>query len=323
MSKKVVITGVTGLLGSKLAEHYASLNFTVVGLKRKSTFTPKFDFPIDIFEGDIRDELFLLDCFKDAELVIHTAAIVSFDRRDKEEIFNTNVLGTKAVVNTCLLQNVPRLIFVSSVAALGRKTNGAIVDEETLWENSEYNTNYAYSKYLAEQEFWRGIEEGLNGFCVNPSIILGCGDIKNSSNKIFSNLFKKFVPYTEGSINVVDLRDVVKIIVQLEEKKANEQKYILNGTSVEVKSLFEYFSEYSGARLIKATKLMVWLAWGLEGIYTFFVNKRSQLTRETLKVMEAETIYNNDKLVNELDYQFYGLDETMKHCITYYVEKYK
>ena len=323
MHKRIVITGVTGLLGASLAKFYSAKTKNLVGLKRIGTPMPAFDFPIEILEGDIADTLFLEDSFINADLVIHTAALVSFDRRDKKEMFQTNVIGTKSVVDTCLLVKVPKLIFISSVASLGRNSNNIVIDENTQWENSDLNTNYAYSKYLAEQEFWRGIEEGLKGFCVNPSIILGCGDLNNTSNKIFQNLFKKIVPYIDGSINVVDLRDVVFLVTQLDEKEVNGHRYILNSTSIKVKTLLSYFTTITGAKLYKAPKLIMWCAWFIEGLISFFSHRKSQLTRETFKVMSAKSIYNSQKIQNTLSYSFIPIEDTMQHCIAYYVEKYK
>jgi dihydroflavonol-4-reductase len=320
--RKVVITGISGLLGSKLADAYLLQGYEVFGIKRKGTKIPDLDTRIKIFEGDITDTILLEDVFQDSDLVIHTAAVVSFDRRDKEIMFETNVIGTKAVVDTCLVLKVPKLIHISSVAALGRKTTGGLIDENAQWENSEFNTNYAYSKYLSEIEFWRGIEEGLEGFCVNPSIILGCGDLYSTSNKLFQNLFTKYIPYFKGSINVVDLRDVVASIVELDNNKINAERFILNGDSISIKDLMSYFSDRTKAKLLEVPKFIVWVAWFFEGLATFFNGKRSRLTRETFKVMKAESNYSNDKILNVISHKFKTIDETLKYCIAYYVEKY-
>ncbi|NJO24563.1 MAG: NAD-dependent epimerase/dehydratase family protein [Bacteroidia bacterium] len=171
MARKVLITGIGGLLGAELAKKYHENGCEIFGIQRSK---PKPDqIKYKIFSGDINDEIFLEESFQGMDLVIHAAAKVSFDRRDKKELYLTNVKGTQKVINACLYLNTPKIIHVSSVAALGRNADRLVINEENQWENSKLNTNYAYSKYLAEQEFWRGIEEGLKGFCINPSIILG------------------------------------------------------------------------------------------------------------------------------------------------------
>ena len=91
-------------------------------------------------------------------------------------MYDVNVVGTANVVNMALEKNVRRFIHISSVAALGRKTNGAHVNEEKKWEENKFNTHYAISKYRSELEVWRGIAEGLNGIIVNPSTVIGYGD---------------------------------------------------------------------------------------------------------------------------------------------------
>jgi dihydroflavonol-4-reductase len=322
LSKKIVITGISGLVGLALAKKYKQAGWQVTGTIQKGSIVSEELMAFQIFEGDIKDELFLEEVFRGTDLIIHTAAVVSFDRRDKKIMYRTNVLGTKAVVDVCLSLKTPKLVYISSVAAFGRNLDSGVINEQTQWENSDLNTNYAHSKFLAELEFWRGMEEGLNGYCVHPSIVLGCGDISKSSNTIFTNLFKTTIFYIDGSVNVVDLRDVVECVYQLDQKEINHQKYILNAHSVSVKELFSYFAKYKSAKLRNASTWMVYLAWALNGIYGFFANKRSKMTLETIKVMKAQSKYDNAKITNELGFSFRDLPETMSHCISYYVEKY-
>ena len=84
-----------------------------------------------------------------------------------------NVEGTSNVVNIALSQKIEKLGYVSSIAALSRYENNDLVTEENYWKPNANNSNYAISKYLSEQEVWRGIQEGLNAVIINPSIIMG------------------------------------------------------------------------------------------------------------------------------------------------------
>lgn len=323
MQDKILITGVSGLLGSKLALKYKKEGYDVVGTKRIGTAVPEELLGIEIFEGDICDEVFLDECFQNIDIVIHTAALVSFDRRDKAELFRINTEGTKTVVDSCLKRSVNKLIYISSVAALGRSNTPKVIDETQQWEESDYNTNYGYSKFLGEVEFWRGVEEGLNGFCVNPSVILGCGDIDKSSNKLFKNRFKKFVPFASGSINVVDERDVLEIIYDLHVKNVNHEKYIINGHKVNIETLLKNIIEGTNAKMIRTSKRLVKLGLILDGFFSFLRGIRPQITRETLKVLGAESDYSNDKVIHELNVGFKTIKETLDYCNKFYIEKYK
>ncbi len=103
-------------------------------------------------------------------------AIVSFDPKKRGEILHFNTESTANIVNQALQRGIRKMVYVSSVAALGR--SGDVqkeITEEQEWGESKYNSVYGISKYLAETEVWRGIGEGLNAVIVNPGIILGAG----------------------------------------------------------------------------------------------------------------------------------------------------
>ena len=124
------------------------------------------------------------------EDIYHCAAIVSFDPRKKEAMLHFNPESTVNVVNQALVQDIRKLVHVSSIAALGRTGDPKKeMDEEAEWEDSKYNSAYALSKYLAEMEVWRGMGEGLNAVIVNPGIILGA-----TSGHDLSAALMKMVP---------------------------------------------------------------------------------------------------------------------------------
>jgi nucleoside-diphosphate-sugar epimerase len=149
----IVITGGNGLVGAAIAQRLLSEDIAVCGLKRDSSdlrLTNPSVQQIQWKTGDILDISALTECFKNASVVIHTAAKVSFDPKEKQELFQVNVEGTKNVVNACLASGVKKLIHISSVAALGRQKRIKTIDETTKWEDNALNSSYAESKYLAE-----------------------------------------------------------------------------------------------------------------------------------------------------------------------------
>ncbi|MBY0424921.1 MAG: SDR family NAD(P)-dependent oxidoreductase, partial [Cytophagales bacterium] len=175
----VFITGATGLVGSFLAKKFLDNGYQVRALKRKESnisLVEAFYDKIEWIIGDLLDAESLETGIKGADIVIHAAAIVSFNPRDKEKMFQNNINGTANMVNLAIKLKTPRFCHVSSIASLGRNEEIATIDENTKWKDSELNSNYAISKYLGELEVWRGIEEGLNAVIVNPSTVLGPGD---------------------------------------------------------------------------------------------------------------------------------------------------
>ena len=160
--KKVLVTGGTGFLGSYIIQELVKKNYAVRAIRRNNTLP--FWIPSNILEkvewvpGDILDVLSLEDAMDGIDTVIHSAALVSFHKKDANKLYQMNVDGTANVVNTALLKSVSRFVHISSVAAIGRKAGGVTVDESAKWEESALHTHYAQSKFKAELQVWRGIE---------------------------------------------------------------------------------------------------------------------------------------------------------------------
>ncbi|HYM94447.1 MAG TPA: SDR family NAD(P)-dependent oxidoreductase, partial [Chitinophagaceae bacterium] len=229
----VLVTGGTGFLGSYIIKELVEKGYAVRAIRRSNKIP--FYIPKEIFEkiewidGDILDIVSLENAMSGIDSVIHSAGHISFIRKERKEMQQVNIDGTANVVNMALEENVRRFVHISSVAALGRKANGASVNEETKWEESKLNTYYAKSKYKAELEVWRGISEGLNAVILNPSTILGYGDWNTSSCAIFKKVYEEFKWYSPGINGFVDVEDVARVSVLLMESNITEERFIING----------------------------------------------------------------------------------------------
>lgn len=212
----IFVTGANGLVGSFIVRQLLDKGESVRALKRETSdlsLIQAFEKQIEWIEGDLLDYDILNEALKDVDYVIHTAAIVSFDPNDFQDLYITNVEGTANLVNACLANSIKKICHLSSIAAIGKNNKEAKISELTKWENSEQNSHYAKSKYLAELEVWRGIEEGLNAVIVNPTIILGPGDWEKSSAKLFKQVWKHSSFYPNGFFHYVDVRDVSTICI--------------------------------------------------------------------------------------------------------------
>ena len=197
----ILVTGGTGFLGSYIIKQLVEKGYAVRAIRRSNKpdgYRVPFWIPKEIVdnvewvEGDVLDVVALEEAMEGIDTVIHTAAVISFIKKDRPNMYQVNVEGTANVVNMMLEKNVRRLMHVSSVAALGRSASGGHVNEEKKWEESKVNTHYAKSKYKAELHVWRGTAEGLEAVIVNPSTILGYGDWNTGSCAIFKNVFEEF-----------------------------------------------------------------------------------------------------------------------------------
>jgi dihydroflavonol-4-reductase len=322
----ILVTGGTGFLGAYIIKELIEKDHTVRAIRRSSklpSFIPPAIFEkVEWVDGDVLDINSLEEAMEGVDTVIHSAAIVSFIKKDRENMYHVNVDGTANVVNIALEKNVRRLIHISSVAALGRTAGGGHVDEDKKWEESKVNTHYAKSKYKGEVEVWRGFSEGLNGVILNPSTILGFGDWNNSSCAIFKNVYKEFRWYTGGINGFVDIEDVSKLVVLFAENDITEQRYVVNGDNWTFQDLQNNIADAFNKR--KPTKtvtpFLMSVAWRLEKIKSFFSGNKPLITKESARVALSKTYFENAKILKAVPgFSFTPLEESIKRACKLYL----
>jgi nucleoside-diphosphate-sugar epimerase len=324
----IFLTGANGLVGSFIARLLLSHNYSIRALRRKnsdmSLVADIFD-RIEWIEGDLSDVQLLDKVIKDTDIVIHAAARIAFSKKYQEEMFKTNVEGTANVVNAALKNNVKRFCHISSIAALSRKKNTESINESAVWEESSNNTRYAESKYLSELEVWRGIEEGLEAFIVNPSIVIGPGDWNTGSSKIFKYVFDENLFYPKGEMNFIDVRDVADIVFRLLNSEVKGERFILNADKIAYKDIFKLMAVRFNKKTpgFEANTLMSEVAWRLEAITSFFRGKDPLLTKETVRASGQSFSYNNEKVKASLNYNFRDVGESVNWICDEFIGRYQ
>ena len=234
----ILVTGATGLVGSHLIKALVAQGKSVRALYRSEIPSSHELNNVDWFNADILDIVALEEAMIGITQVYHCAAIVSFTATNKKSLHHTNIEGTANIVNACLNANIEKLLFVSSVAALGRIREDQAINETMNWTEETSNSEYGKSKYLAEIEVWRGMGEGLKVVVVNPVIILGASDWSKGSTAIFKSAYDEFPWYTEGSSGFVDVLDVVEAMILLMESSICDQRFILSGENLPYRDIF-------------------------------------------------------------------------------------
>ena len=295
----IFVTGASGLVGAHLIQSLVEKGKPVVALYRKQI--PVFTGSDKVIwkQGDILDIASLEDAMQGVTHVYHCAAIVSFAPGQAGTMLHANVEGTANVVNQCLEQGIQKLVFVSSVAALGRIRKDKPVDESMYWTPSTSNSVYGKSKYLAEMEVWRGMAEGLNMAIVNPVIILGAGDWNKGSSEIFKSAYNEFPWYTEGVSGFVDVLDVIDAMQLLMVSDISGQRYIISGGNRPYREIFSLIAKAFNKRPPhrKVTPTLAAIVWRLEAIKAIFTGKTPLLTKETAATAQAVVNFNNQKFL--------------------------
>ena len=192
-----------------------------------------------------------------------------------------------------MYRNVDRLLHVSSIAAIGKKQKSPDVSEQNKWDRSHPNSNYGISKYLAEQEVWRGMAEGLNVVIVNPSVIIGSANWHTGPARLFKQVWNGLKFYTEGTTGFVDVRDVARFMIQLMESDINGERYILNGDNLTFKTVFTEIAQsiQKAPPSIKVNQFIQGVAWRLGWIYSKITGKAPMVTKETASAAMSTYYY--------------------------------
>jgi dihydroflavonol-4-reductase len=324
----ILVTGGTGLLGSRLLFDLTSSGEKVRAIKRNSSnldavrrvFSYYTDSPeellykIEWVDADIMDVDSLIESMHNVRQVYHAAAFVSFDPKEREKVIRNNVEGTRNVVNACLTNSVDKLCHVSSTAALGLPNADGFIREDSIWTSERSNTGYSVSKYKSELEVWRGIEEGLKTVIVNPSIILGPGFWDRGSSAMFSEVFRGFKFYTHGVSGYVTVEDVSLAMMALMKSHYSGDRFILSSENLSYKQVFEMISDSLGKKppFIEAIPFLGAIAWRLENLKVLFGGKRI-ITKEMVLASRNKTSFSNEKFSKAFNAEFQPIAEQIRN----------
>ena len=270
-------------------------------------------------ELDIRDTFGLEAAFEGVHTVYHCAGLVALDNSRREELFAINEGGTANVVNACLQAGVKALCHVSTIGTINN-SDMELLTESVFWKRSGKESYYALSKYNAEREVWRGMEEGLNAVIVNPGVILSPVYWDQSSGQIFRRCAKGMGFYTSGSSGYISAMDAARIMIALVKERHFGNRYILVENNYRIKTILDRIHRNFGKRepAFRAPKRVLQLAGLLEGFFSIFTRKRRILTKSFINAALNTQKYSNLKIRKTLDYSFEPVPEVIDKICAYY-----
>ena len=324
---KVLVTGGTGFIGAYIIKALVEKGYPVRAIRRSNKLpffiSPQVLDKVEWVTSDVLDVISLDEAMNNVEAVIHSAALVSFLKTERRQMYNTNVDGTANIVNLALDNGVKKLVHISSISALGRTFAGEHVTEEKKWTTSKLNSHYGISKYKAEMEVWRGMGEGLDAVIINPSTVLGFGNWHDSSCAIFKNMYKGFPWFTTGVNGFVDVEDVAKLAVLLMESNITEERFIINHENWEFRKLFNVMADGFGRKhpSWEATPFLSGIAWRLEKIKSALKGSKPLITKETALIALSKTYWENDKILKAMPgFSFTSLESCITKACKNYVD---
>ncbi|MEJ2595886.1 MAG: NAD-dependent epimerase/dehydratase family protein, partial [bacterium] len=217
-------------------------------------------------------------------------------------------------VNVCLEEGVSKMLFVSSIGALGRAVTKGLVDENTHFQASKKNSVYSRSKYEAEKEVWRGQAEGLNVVVVNPAIVVGPGDWRKGSPQVFQTMAEGLKFYSSGMNGFIDVNDVARIVIHLMDSDYSGERFILSTENVSYRQFFTWMALAMNMEPphIPANQFLSSVGWRWLKAKGWLTGKRSGITRETAKTANQVYRYSNHKLIRELPFSLTPVKESVE-----------
>ena len=327
----VLVTGASGFVGAHLVTALSAAGRTVRALYRNTAPNEKLRaLPgVEWMRCDLLDVFDVEDAVVGIQTIFHCAATVSFSGRNGEELLHNNRESTANLVNAALDAGTPRLVHLSSVAALGRSVLGAPLTEDSLWEDGNANSKYAQSKWAAELEVWRGAGEGLSAIMLNPGIILGeplsPEGWQTGSAALMKVAAGGFPFYTEGINGWVDVQDVVQALLLLEKEPDSTGRFVFVEGNHSYEEVLTGMAQALGTKPphIGAGPFLSGLVWRWNAVRKVF-GAQPTVTRETARTAQQKVFYDRAKWIAAFPgFVFTPLTETLVRMAAAYKQDVK
>jgi dihydroflavonol-4-reductase len=247
--KKALVTGAAGFIGSHVVRELLGEGVEVRCLVRPGEGTANLEgLDVQAVTGDILDRGALREAVRGVDTVFHLAAIYAIWMRDWSRIYEVNIQGSRNVLRECRDAGVARVVYTSSIAALGTAPGKALSTEETPFNQYTLGNHYVLTKYLSQQEALDFARDGLDLVVVNPCFPFGPMDITPTpTGQIIVDVLKGLSRfYFRGGINIVDVRDVAKGHVLAARKGRTGARYILGNRNIEMRDFMRMVCREAG-----------------------------------------------------------------------------
>jgi dihydroflavonol-4-reductase len=246
---RVFITGATGFIGGHVARQYAAQGAVLRFLTRQTSRLDSLNgIDAEMVKGDLREPEKLRSALTGCDALVHVAADYRLWVRDPEQMYAANVGGTLELLRLAREVGIQRVVYTSSVATMGFKADGTIVNEETPVALADMIGHYKRSKFLGELEAIQAARAGQHVMILNPTTPIGAGDAKPTPTGriIVDFLNKKFPAYVDTGLNLVDVDEVARMHVVALDRGTPGERYILGGENLTLKQILDRMSAITG-----------------------------------------------------------------------------
>jgi len=321
---KCFVTGATGFLGSHVARALSKKGAELRLLVRTTSRTDNIeDIHADRVVGDLRDVESLRRGMSGCEVAFHVAADYRLWTHNGQELYQSNVEGTRNILAAARDVGVKRVVYTSSVATMGFGTNGAMTDEKSPVNLGHMIGDYKRSKFMAEQLVIDAAHGGQNVVMVNPTTPIGERDIKPTpTGRIVVDFLKrKFPAYVNTGLNLVDVRDCAEGHLLALEKAVPGERYILGGENLTLKQILDKLSALTGLPS-PSVRLPYAVAYATGVLDTFFTGtlrqREPRVTLDSVRMGRKKMFVTSAKAEHHLGWAPGPVDGALRRAVEWF-----
>ncbi len=322
---KVFLTGATGFVGSHVAREYAAAGAELRLLTRRTSSLAGIEgLRAETVVGDLMQPEALRSAIAGCDAVVHVAADYRLWVPDPAAMYRANVEGTRVLLQLARECNVPRVVYTSSVATMGFKKDGTVVDEETPVSLADMVGHYKRSKFMAEEVALAAARAGQQVMVLNPTTPIGAMDAKPTPTGriVVDFLNRNFPAYVETGLNLVDVAEVARMHrVALERGRLGE-RYILGGENLTLKQILDRMAALTGLpspTMKVANSVAMTFAFFDEWITGRIRGKEPRATVEAVRMGQKMMFASSAKAVKELGFNVLPVDDALRNAMEWFV----
>jgi len=321
---KLFMTGATGFVGSHVARLAVDEGATIVCLARATSNLSHLPKSAEVVLGDLRKAEGFAAALRGCDALIHVAADYRLWVPDPADMYRANVEGTRELLRLAREAGVPRVVYTSSVATMGFKTDGTVVDEETPVGEADMIGHYKRSKWLAEQEAIAAARAGQDVMILNPTTPIGSHDTKPTpTGRILVDfLNRNFPAYVDTGLNLVDVREIARAHLVAVERGRPGERYILGGENLTLKQILDRLAAITGLpspkHKVPHAVAMVF-AFFDENLTGKLRGREPRATIEAVRMGKKMMFASSAKAERELGFVARPVDEAMRSAVEWFV----
>src|SRR5216683_4080765 len=318
------LTGATGFVGSHVARALVAQGADLRLLVRSGSDLRNIqELQAERVVGDLRDAASLKKAVAGCEVVFHVAADYRLWVRDPEQMYRSNVEGTKAILEAARESKVRRLVYTSSVATMGFQSNGHLANEDSPVSLANMIGPYKRSKFMAEQIAIEAGKSGMDVVVVNPTTPVGERDLKPTPTGriVVDFLQKKFPAYVDTGLNLVDVAECARGHIAALEKGRRGERYILGGENLTLKQILDRLAAITG--LPSPTirfPYVVALATGVvdEIVTGRILGREPRATIDAVRMGRKKMFVSSPKAERELGWKVVAVDDALRRAADWF-----